>query len=419
MATAHRPAALSTTSPMTESTGDGEEGTGRLKLGERATPFGWPRPRLYAVTLLIGVAIALPLGVLLSDPGERLGGDFLAFYAAGETVRDAGWDSLYDPAVQQLVQSRYLDEGFLPFAYPPIVAIPYVVLSFLPFGVAYLVHAAFLTGVLALAVWLTSRLAGRPVDPVVGLAVALTFGPIYSSWLGGQNTAIVMAIVAGVAILERRGASFLAGLVAALLMFKPQYGLALGGVLLLLRDRRMIGGWILGLAAMWSASAIVAGAGWVGEWASYLGEFSEMNATTNRPNFVSLPGIGDALAPGGAGEAVGLVAAAVLAIVVAAVWWYRADDLCVRYAVLGAAMVLIAPQALFYDAGISAMAVALLATRVPWGRWALLAMWVAGLTVMVRAAFSVSPVAVCTIGAMVVVALMARTTADEPVGNVA
>ena len=71
------------------------------------------------------------------SPGARLGGDFSAFYGAGELARSGAADSLLDVAAQYRAQQAYTTSSCAPFPYPPVFGFLFVPLSLLPFTVAY------------------------------------------------------------------------------------------------------------------------------------------------------------------------------------------------------------------------------------------------------------------------------------------
>src|SRR4051812_30744108 len=89
------------------------------------------RARRVACALLLALGVAFLISVLggsgTTAAVGRLGGDYPAFHAAGEMVLAGDGDHLYDPHRQAAAQAPYYgdddDGGYLPFAYPPVVAL--------------------------------------------------------------------------------------------------------------------------------------------------------------------------------------------------------------------------------------------------------------------------------------------------------
>ena len=121
----------------------------------------------------------------------------------------------------------------------------------------------------------------------------------------------------------------------------------------------MAGGWAAGAASLFAFSAILMGAGWVGDWWARAGEFAGLNLEVNGVNFVSLPGFLENLLGAGSGvaAALGYGLAVVVGAMVAVAWWRdpRGRPLW-RWALVAAAMVVVAPQTLYYDAGLLLLA---------------------------------------------------------------
>jgi hypothetical protein len=323
------------------------------------------RARRVAVAVLLAMAAAVLLSTMSGSGsgtvGGRLGGDYPAFYAAGRMVVDGQGHQLYDADRQATAQSELFGDehdGYLSFAYPPQVAAAYAPLALLPYRLSYLVSTAL--SVVAVAVAL--RLV-RPMVPLLQvaylpcLALALGFYPLWRGVTGGQNTAVTLLLIAWFwrSIVDRHDA--MAGAAIGILLGKPQLAIALVIVAAVLRRGRVLAMMAATGTASWAIAAIVAGAGWVGPWLRFAREFGDRDALVNRANAVSLMGAADALFGVGSNLgrliAVPLVLAMLVALVVAAC---RAranlNHLTALFALAPAAMVLLPPHAMFYDAGL-------------------------------------------------------------------
>jgi len=319
------------------------------------------RLRVYPLVVLLTLGAALVFSATRYDvdnPASRLGGDYPSFYSAGSIVGAGDWDELYDPVRQQAEQGGLIDDegGYLYFSYPPFFAAVYGALAGPAYQWSFVIHTVLMTLALVGAIVALSPWLGRTGLPLSLLVVlGLAFQPVLTSVAGGQNTTLSLLLLAGAARLDHEDRPVLAGLVAALLVFKPQFGLVVVPLLVVSRRRRVLAGWGLGVLVLFAVSSLLVGGNWLGDWWSQASAFRELNATANGANFVSLPGFMENLLGTGSGTAlvVGYGLAAVVAAAVAWQWWVRprADALW-RWALAGAAAMAVAPQTLFYDTGL-------------------------------------------------------------------
>jgi hypothetical protein len=340
---------------------------------------------------LITVGVVLFLGALITpDDTGQLGGDFPSFYAAGSIVADDGYEDLYDPAVQRAAQDGLINAegGFLFFAYPPFVATGYSWLAPLGYRVAYLVQMALMA-----AAAVASVLLLRPMSTVVQrypaavIAAAILFQPVLVSLIGGQNTALTMLLVAGAARAEFSGYPVLAGLAVGLLAYKPQYGVPLA-LIVAFSGRWRVGAGTLGTwIALYLAGVAASGWSWVSPWWDQATTFRDVNASANGDLFVSLPGFVEHLTGLGsdAGRFLGLAIGGAGLIAIIWLWRRPAVPVATRYAVAGLGLVLMAPQALFYEAGMGAVALLLIADLDSRVARVALAVWAAGWVYLVTA----------------------------------
>jgi hypothetical protein len=345
--------------------------------------------RTYPLLVLAVLALVVVVGAVMGAAGEgRIGGDYPAFYGAGSIVLEGDTDRLYEAARQQDAQAGLLEEqgDYLYFAYPPPVAAAYALLAALDFTASYLVHAALMAAALCGAVMLV-----RPMVPLAArypeftIAAAVLSYPLMRSVIGGQNTSLTLLLLAWAWRAEHDGKPIVAGVAAGLLLYKPQFGVALLLLALAARRYRMVGAGIAAGGAWWALGSIMIGPGWIAEWWRNAQDFAAVNAGVNAENVIGLPGLSEHLL---GTDWPGLALAGVIAIA-AAVQWFRAGGAgdADRYGVAAATLVLVAPQALFYEAGLMMLPLGVLTTdsRRPWaaGLWAAtwtgaLAEWVGG-----------------------------------------
>lgn len=318
------------------------------------------RLRVYPLAILATLGVALLLASVtydINDPESRLGGDYPSFYGAGSIVAGGDWDELYDATRQQEEQAGLIDDegGYLYFSYPPFVAGVYGILATLGYQWSFLIHTVLMTAALAGAIWALWPWLRRTGIPGPALLVAaLSFQPVFTAVVGGQNTALTLLLFSLGARLDRDDRPFLAGLATSLLLFKPQFGIVVLPLLVVGRRRRMFAGWVAGAVVLFTISTLLMGGSWVGDWWSRAGSFSETNLTANGANFISFPGfLANLFGNSTAVLAAGYGLAMLVAARVAWEWWRGARTLTLRHWALaaGAAMA-VAPQTLFYDAGL-------------------------------------------------------------------
>jgi hypothetical protein len=237
----------------------------------------------------------------------------------------------------------------------------------------------------------------RPVVPAIrdapyaAYALALFFYPMLVAVIGGQNTALTLALVVVAAWAEERDREWLAGVAVGLLFYKPQFALPL--LLLLFVGRRWRGATsaLATAVVLWAASAMLMGSDWVSTWWSEATAFAATNAEVNGSLFISLPGLLEHAA-GDVGMVVGWVLAAGVAVVLAWFWWRLGDrQPWVRYGAAAAGLALIVPQALFYEAGLLLLPLALLWTMQAGYRKWVVVLWASAWLQVLSSTIDVSP----------------------------
>lgn len=319
----------------------------------------WRRYDRYAAILVTTVVVSLIVVTLGGEGTEagsgRLGGDYPAFYGAGSIVLDGDIAQLYDLDRQVAAQEGLLGDGdVLFFAYPPPVAAAYAPLAALPFRASYLVHSLLMLGALGLALGLLAPLVPSIRRyPGISLALALGCYPMLRAVTGGQNTALTVLLVVLALRFDRDGHPVLAGLAVAALLYKPQFGLPIAVLLLVPPRWAILKGWLAGATGFYAIGAVLAGPGWVVSWWSEATRFAEINEGVNGFLFISLPGmVANLFGTGSTGGQALWVVALVVALVATVVVWRRTNAGALRWALGAAMVVLVLPQALYYEAGL-------------------------------------------------------------------
>lgn len=374
-----------------------------------------PRARRAALATLVALGVALVLAALTGSGAStatgRLGGDHFEFYGTGKMVLDGQLDVLYEPEAQRAAQAPYAGEGggFLYFGYPPHVAALYAPVAALPFRPSWVLTTAIMVGAAMGALALL-----RPVLPVLQrawwpcVALSLTFAPLFVGVGLGQNTGISLLLVAAAWRLLHDDREAAAGVALGLLLFKPQLALpflvftAAAGRWRAIASAAAVG------AATWVACAALLGADWVQQWLDGLAAFGEIDRASNGTNAVSVLGIADGLAHGNlAVKALALAIDLAIVVAVGSLWRRRArrgaaaSDLTGAFAVAVPAAILLAPHALYYDAGLLVLTGLVVLSRIPRSLPAVAAIWLLGLTQGLADAIGLTPVALAVVAGFV------------------
>jgi Glycosyltransferase family 87 len=370
------------------------------------------RIETYALVCSVTLLVVVALAALFADrgSGSQIGGDYPAFYGAGRIVLDGDGSVLYDSARQAESQEGLLADqgGYLYFAYPPFAAAGYAAVAWLPYEWSVAIHMILM----AAALWLAVRLAAAWLPfverhPHASYATALFFYPMLRAVIGGQNTAVTLVLLCAAAALERRGRHEMTGAVAALLLYKPQFGVPLLLLLVVARRWRALRGWLPTAAGLYLVGAAVTGWNWPSTWWSNASAFADHNVSVNGGLFVSVPGLLTHLAPDSAlASGLGWAWIAVVAGA-AALFWSRNPGLVDwRYAVAAVALVAVSPQPLYYEIGLLLLPVAVLAETIGSGA-AFAAFWLLGAIELFDTALGFSPLVVITVAAVVAMTRLA------------
>jgi len=353
------------------------------------------RLTLYPKAFLLALAAAF-LFVIASGDGSdtasgRVGGDFPAFYSAGTIVAEGNIENLWDPATQAAAQEDLLgdEDGFIMFPYAPHVAASYSGLAQLPYRTAYAAHTLLMVGFLVAALHLL-----RPLLTVVDrwfwltLGAALTAYPVFVGIGGGQNTALTLFLVAAIWRSLADDREELAGLAAALLLFRPQYALPIIGLLFLGRHWRAVGAAAAGAGVVWSANALIFGPAWLTTWLREVQPLLEADAEINALNEIAPIGFLHSLL--GTDSTIALLVGGVVSVAVIATlmwtWWRSSLGLDERMALTAAGLLLIGPHTIYYDSSLLLFTVLVLVERGRIDRSVIVLAWAAGIVHLTKSA---------------------------------
>lgn len=345
----------------------------------------WREKKLFglACCLLAGLLISMLLSFTRDGKNTTLlkAGDFPGFYAPAVIIARGQTARLYDPELQREIENEYWPEFFkgnyYMSVYPPYTMALLSPLAYFSPQTARHIFSALILSALSLCLyWLAALRGWTGRQAFITAMLLLALAPVFYAIIGGQNTAFSMLLYAGMlyfsSLAESRKSGcleFVTGLCAGLWLFKPQFGVfACLFVLCSLRPRMILGSVVSGLF-YYLLAAIMLGLNWPVQWLRALGWFSAENYLANQYNQVSLMGMYEALMrllslPG----ANRYVAAAIVLLYLVFLVHFRGraggGEWRKGLVLFGPLLVLLSPQTLFYDLGISFVAV-LLVLR-PW-----------------------------------------------------
>ena len=204
---------------------------------------------------MLGVHVFFLWGV--RERIEKGDPDFTVYYTAGKMLREGRATQLYDLRAQQAVQREFtsdsdLRSGPLPYIHPPFEALLFVPLTFLHYRDAFVVWNVVNLGMLfGIALLLRRSLAFLRDVPVWEWVLAcLAFFPVFTNFLQGQDSILLLLLFVLAFRALDRDADFLAGCWLGLAVFKYHFVIPLILILALWRGRK------LGLGFVTTASAV-------------------------------------------------------------------------------------------------------------------------------------------------------------------
>jgi hypothetical protein len=215
---------------MSEAAGHPRGGTRRMlwKMGSLLA--------LFTLTLIIG-NFFVPADKAVDR--SMIGHDFLAFFSAGELARTGQFDKLYDLTTIKQLESAAgktagFTSGFGPWWNPPFAAWAFAPFSVLPFPTALRVWVALGAAMLLASIALLARMIPGPRDWRnwwLLVLLVLASNPAMAVFTHAQNTFLTLLILTLTVTFWRARRAFIAGLVAGLLLYKPQHAAIIAAVL--------------------------------------------------------------------------------------------------------------------------------------------------------------------------------------------
>jgi len=215
--------------------------------------------------------------------GTPLMPDFAAMYLAGEMLNEHGPDRLYDFPLQEKVRRaqfpRTEASERLPYVYAPWFALlwkPFSSLSYEGAAASWLVVSlGLMAGGFACLWQACPQVAGS--DRRFALLVAMSFEPfVFECWANGQVSSFPFLLICAALMLQKQDRPVAAGVVLALLTYKPMQPPLLFALLLVGARWRTLGGVVLGGLGLAAVSMAAFGPGILVEYPQRLLEYGRL-----------------------------------------------------------------------------------------------------------------------------------------------
>jgi alpha-1,2-mannosyltransferase len=339
------------------------------------------RARTYAL-VLIGLYVVAWIYELRSGSGPvygdnvPIGGDYIAFHAAGRLLLDGRGAELYDRpaivAIQDVLLNGRLPGFYDAFRNPPFAALPFVPIALLDLVPGFIVWSVVSLACLGLAIWLLLKELPDLKPRWRGLLVLVfAFAPVFFGLIDGENATVSLLLYVLIYRALVRNQDTQAALWAALGLFKPQLFFVFPLVLLARRSWLAVLVYALTALALVAVSMAVVGTEGLAAWVRILIEPESGQVLVNAWRMVSARSLLDILLPGQSTLALGLYVAA-SAIVLAALferWAHRRAPFDLLWIFTCLVAVLVDPHLVDYDLTVLVPAGMLAAMYIPGSRW--------------------------------------------------
>jgi hypothetical protein len=194
----------------------------------------YPRLMLFSTWLIIGLNLLFHQG-WIGAFGQVLAGDFIMFYSTGSIYRSNPFQ-IYDYQTQNQTQQALVAPtvlpGYNPYMNPPFVAPFYSIFTFVSLHWALLIWTILAILSVILSVNLLLRIVPNNITlPELSFGqlviIVLSFFPFIEGLIAGQNHWLTLLLTTGIIFFMFKEKWYLSGILAGLLIYKPQFVLGL------------------------------------------------------------------------------------------------------------------------------------------------------------------------------------------------
>jgi hypothetical protein len=346
----------------------------------------WLTPRrIRAQAIVLAICLWGVCAVDFATPGlfDRAGNikfqDFLPFYISARLISQGRSDQLfndqiaidemrvilYQPNEDRPKESQPIRVR-LPFTYGPQVGLVFVPLAHLSFAAAARVWVAISTFVYFVCVYLTWCLCpGLRQQAGLVAMIAIAFPPFFHFFVRGQIAVLLLACFTAALLAFHEKRDFLAGVALGVLVFKPQFLIAIPVILLFSGSWRALSGTVFSSIAQLLLT-------WLGFGTSVMRAYFEM--LLHVPSRIELvePGLApiqmhslrsfwSLLIPRPNIAFSLYVVTSIFVVLIAAIIWKSSAPLALRFSALTLAAILCNPHLFIYDLLVLAPVLLLLA----------------------------------------------------------
>ncbi|MEN3951290.1 glycosyltransferase family 87 protein [Iodidimonas sp. SYSU 1G8] len=320
-------------------------------------------PFIFLVLGMAGVIwAALSDNGVLTPDGLPLGADFINVYATSYLVLQGSPEIAYDPVRHNAVEHALIDfdpGAYFGWHYPPMALFLVAPLALLPFMGALFVWLG-VTFLGYLAVLRATVPKDLPVGPAVLALVGFT--GVFINVINGQNGFLTTGLLGAAFLALARGRPWLAGVLIACLLYKPQFGVLIPLALL-------AGGYWRSVIAASAAGLILIAASYLvfgaETWQAFLGSTTftrDVVLEAGGTGWHRIQSIFSMVRMAGGGIEVAYAAQMIvllgLALLVVVVWRRPSAPFEVKAALLAAGSLLATPYVLDYDLIVLALVLA-------------------------------------------------------------
>jgi alpha-1,2-mannosyltransferase len=317
-----------------------------------------PGSLIYAALIIINVGafilgfsiiihgIVIGYNVPIGDFGQPMGLDFYCFWSAGRLTLDGHVRDIFSPDALAAFQQAYLKSSQinLPWFYPPLLLL-YVSCAFamLPYKLAYFAYLVIS--------FCSYYFSARHLFPKIKPIFILGFPGFWFNLISGQN-GLLTALILTYGLIYLAKNQITAGVILALLSYKPQLCFALPVFLLVERRYQTIAAGILTFVASVGLSTLLFG---LDIWALFyngLREAQNFNQLSGHIRPESLAHLYGTLKASGLSHTLAMQINYVFAAIAGCAAlriWFLSNEADVKNAVLILMTLLLPPHLLYYD----------------------------------------------------------------------
>lgn len=283
--------------------------------------------------------------------------DFMPLYTAASMVSNGRAHEIYDERVVAANEVEIIGRQMaarLPFLYGPQMALLLVPLAGFSFLLAASIWAMLNAVIYGACVYLILKICPGLVAYSKNVAIAAAaFPPFFHFFVRGQTSALVLACFTAAFLAFRADQEWLAGMALGLLIFKPQFLVAVPLVLLLARTWKALLGLLISITAQLAFAWIYFGPNVMRAYFDIFWHASRWMPTAELSlapiQMHSLRSFWTLLIPSQHVASALYICSSIVVIALAAVVWRSACPKALRFAVLTLAAILVNPHLFVYD----------------------------------------------------------------------